>query len=63
MGDIVRIDPAVTTRACPGCGYLVAQVAVDMARINFKCPRCAEHSMSDFKPYRLASTVPGSPDV
>ena len=47
------IARAVTHRLCPDCGYMVSQVAVEMMRFNFDCPKCSNRKISDFQPLRL----------
>lgn len=42
----------VTARFCPGCGYEKPQLLVDMARLNFDCPRCGKHKLSEFLPIK-----------
>lgn len=48
--DIPRIPRAVTARVCPGCGYEISQTEVDLARLDFPCPRCGKHTLREFLP-------------
>jgi len=49
VGDRAELKlPQPKDRACPKCGYRIAQLVVDMARLNFKCPRCHQHKLSEF---------------
>jgi len=50
MTDITRLPPGVERRKCPGCGYLTSQIEVDMALLDFKCPRCGNYTLRDFVP-------------
>lgn len=60
MGEVVRIAPAVTHRCCPACGYVISQLQADLARINFRCPRCDQKAISDFQPMRWELSTPDS---
>lgn len=57
-----RIPAAVTHRICPSskCGYLMPQMMVDMARFNFKCPKCKDYNLSDFQPVKLSVEKKGN---
>jgi len=48
MTDITKLPPGVERRKCAGCGYLMTQVQVDAARLDFPCPRCRKHTLRDF---------------
>ena len=50
MTNITKLPPGIERRKCPGCGYLEAQISVDMARFDFPCPRCGKHKLSEFVP-------------
>lgn len=52
-GSVTHIYRAVTHRCCPNCGYLMAQIEIDTARLNFDCPRCGKHRLSEFQPIQL----------
>jgi len=47
-----KIEPAVTHRCCPKCGYLMSQMEVDLIRFELRCPRCKEHTMKEFQPIK-----------
>jgi len=51
---VVSLPQGVVMRCCPGCGYLMDQLLVDMARINFDCFRCDGYKLSEFSPVKLA---------
>lgn len=51
--DKVAELPEPPDRACPGCGYLVDQVRVDKAVLNFRCPRCGAFRLSEFYRVRI----------
>jgi len=50
--SVVAFKPKkiVLYRECPGCSYRVAQVAVDLMRVDLPCPRCDDYMMSQFEP-------------
>ena len=41
----------VSTRFCPECGHLVSQLAVELATVDFDCPKCGKHKLSEFPIY------------
>jgi phage FluMu protein Com len=40
----------IEIRACPHCGHVVTQLAIEDMRINPKCPRCKRAKYSEFTP-------------
>lgn len=50
MSDITKLPPGIERRKCPGCGYLADQVLIEMAALDFPCPRCGEHTIDEFVP-------------
>lgn len=54
MGDdLKKIEPKVTHRCCPKCGYLVAQVEIEMSIYAYDCPRCDSYNFNKFQPLKL----------
>jgi len=49
---VVTLREGVTMRCCPGCGYLVNQIQIDLAVLNYKCPQCGKHRYSEFQPVK-----------
>jgi len=45
-----KLPIALELRKCPGCGFIKDQESIDSARLNFLCPRCGKHRLSDFMP-------------
>ena len=35
---------------CPTCGYLVSEVDMKYARLDFDCSRCGRTTLADFEP-------------
>lgn len=50
------IKPKVTHRRCPGCNYLLTQLAASKLLANFHCPRCKNRKVSEFKPLKILGT-------
>lgn len=50
-----KIEPAVTHRCCPSCGYLLTQHDIEAHRIDFMCPRCEEHRVSEFQAIKMTA--------
>lgn len=48
--NVVSINPAVTHRLCPKCGYVVSQFEIDAMRVDMECPRCGKHNFREFQP-------------
>jgi uncharacterized paraquat-inducible protein A len=56
-----RIPQAVTRRSCPGCDYIINQLMIDRARLDFDCPRCRSHTLRDFLPWPPKPKTPPKP--
>jgi len=39
----------VKRRGCPGCGYLLDQLLVELARFPMPCPRCDQYTADEFQ--------------
>lgn len=50
MADVHQLPPGVQRRKCPGCDYLMDQVRLELARLDFPCPRCGKHTLGEFVP-------------
>jgi len=48
--ETIPVDK-VSTRNCPECGHFVSQVMAEMAAVDFDCPRCGKHKISEFVIY------------
>jgi len=49
---VIKIEPAVTHRCCPKCGYIMSQLEIDLIRVVINCPRGCDHNINDFQPMR-----------
>jgi hypothetical protein len=47
---ITALPEKITMRKCPGCGYIEAQLLVDLSRFNYPC-RCGKYNLNDFLPF------------
>lgn len=50
MSKIAKIEPAVTTRCCPCCGYEMTQRAIANLKYNMPCPHCKIKTINDYVP-------------
>lgn len=50
VADVHRLPPGLQRRKCPGCGYLMDQILIESARMNFACPRCGKRTLGEFVP-------------
>ncbi|TXH52293.1 MAG: hypothetical protein E6Q97_16455 [Desulfurellales bacterium] len=40
---------SVTPRVCPGCGYRMDPTQLSQARLDYTCPNCGKHRISEFR--------------
>lgn len=55
MSEVVvhKINPVVTHRCCPKCGYLELQSSIALMRYDHLCLGCGEHSIKEFQPVQM----------
>lgn len=53
-GDrVVKLQPKVTHRCCPECGYIISQIEVYLIRAAVKCPRGCDRNINEFQPMNM----------
>lgn len=49
---MTRIEKQVTERYCPGCGFLVSQIEIELLRFVVPCPSCEDYNINEFQPVK-----------
>lgn len=43
----------MTVYECRECGYMIHEEQLLLAKFDFKCPRCGQQTISQFKPKEI----------